>query len=130
MKVRTYLALAAIALVASACTSAQQDEAVDAADAFVAAVADADGAAACAALAPATVGELVQSTQKPCEEAVLEEAKEAGARIDARTFGTMAQVRYRDDVLFVTRFGDDWKVMAAACTPKAGDPYDCQIQGR
>ena len=127
---RTHLAVTAVCVALTSCTSADQDEAVHAADAFVAAVDGEDGAAACAVLAPATVSELVQSSQKPCEEAVLEEAEPAGPRVDARTFGTMSQVRYRDDVLFVTRFGEEWKVMAAACTPKAGDPYDCKIQGR
>ena len=113
-----------------ACTSPEQDEAVRAADEFVTAISEDDGEAACALLAPATEGELVQAAKKPCAAAVLEEAKEAGPRLDATTFGTMAQVRYRDDVLFVTRFETGWKVLAASCTEKAGDPYDCQIAGR
>ena len=76
------------------------------------------------------MAELVSASQKPCEQAVLEEAKQAGSRLSANTYGTMAQVRYHDDVVFVTRFENGWKVLAAACTEKAGDPYDCQIAGR
>jgi hypothetical protein len=72
----------------------------------------------------------VQSAKKPCEQAVLEDAtKDPGSRLSANTYGTMAQVRYRNDVLFVTRFENGWKVLAAACTEKAGDPYDCEIAG-
>jgi hypothetical protein len=127
---RSQVALALLVLAASGCTSADQDDAVAAADGFVTAVDRHDGKAACAVLAPATVSELEQSTKKPCEQAVLEEARPASPRVDAKTYATMAQVRYRDDVLFVTRFGSTWKVMAAACTKKTGDPYDCDIQGR
>lgn len=112
------------------CTSSQQDEAVEAADRFVTAVSEDDGEAACAVLAPATVSELVRAAKKPCHEAVLEEAKVAGPRVDADTFGTMAQIRYRDDVLVVTRFQTGWNVLAAACTHRSGDPYDCAIAGR
>ena len=123
-------ALALVPLMLAGCTSPEQDEAVRTADMFVTAVSEADGEAACALLAPATEGELVQAAKKPCAEAVLEEAKEAGPRLDANTFGTMAQVRYRDDVLFVTRFETGWMVLAASCTEKPGNPYDCQIAGR
>lgn len=114
----------------SSCTSPEQDDALHAADEFVTAVSENDGEGACAVLAPTTVSELVQATKKPCAEAVLEEARKAGPRLEASTFGTMSQVRYRDDVLFVTRFESGWRVLAASCTAKAGDPYDCQIAGR
>lgn len=119
----------AVCLALSACSSAEQDEAAEAADRFVAAVIEDDGAAACELLAPATLAELVQSSGKSCEEAVLEEAKEAGERLETETFGTMSEVRFTDDVLFMTRFPDGWKVHAAACTPRQGRPYDCTIKG-
>jgi hypothetical protein len=127
---RQFAVVALVGTALSACTSAQQDEAVEAADVFVRAVEENDGEAACAVLAPATVSELVQSSKEPCEQAVLEEARRAGSRLSTNTYGTMAQVRYREDVLFVTRFESGWKVLAAACTEKSGDPYDCQIAGR
>jgi hypothetical protein len=45
------------------------------------------------------------------------------------TFGTMAQVRFSGDVMFVSEFGNGWKVMAAGCSPVPGHPYDCTLQG-
>lgn len=44
-------------------------------------------------------------------------------------FGTMAQVRYPEDTVFLARFRSGWRVMAAACSPQAHDPYDCRIKG-
>jgi hypothetical protein len=99
------------------------------ADRFEASVSEQDGAGACALLAAATVEELEQSAGKPCEKALLEEAKDGGARIDAARFGTMAQVRYRQDVLFLTNGPDGWQVLAAACRPSRGAPYDCSVSG-
>jgi hypothetical protein len=43
--------------------------------------------------------------------------------------GTMAQVRFREDTVFMSEFRHGWKVMAADCKPRTGRPYDCQIQG-
>jgi hypothetical protein len=41
----------------------------------------------------------------------------------------MAQVRFRQDTVFMAQFRDGWKVMAADCAPRPDKPYDCQIQG-
>ena len=119
-----------VAVVAVGCGGAPEEGADRAADAFAAAVDGGDGGAACELLAPATVAELVQSTGKPCTEAVLEEISDPGRRIETETFGTMAQVRYSNDVMFVTEFEDGWKVMAAGCTSRPGAPYDCRVKGR
>jgi hypothetical protein len=37
-------------------------------------------------------------------------------------FGTMAQVRFEGDTLFVSRFPRGWRVMAAGCTPVLDSP--------
>ena len=117
--------------VLSSCTSAEQDEAAGAADAYAAAIDAKDGAAACAALAPATVAELEQSAQKQCAQAVLDEATPPGARTETQTYGSMSRVRFEGDVVFVGRYGDGWKVVAASCEPRPDDaPYDCGIEGR
>ena len=36
-------------------------------------------------------------------------------------WGESAQVRYDDDAVFLARFGDDWKIRSAGCTPGEGE---------
>jgi hypothetical protein len=114
----------------AACAPTEEDAAVGAADDFVAAVSDGDAGEACALLAPASLEELEQSTGAPCVETVLGEAKAAGDRVEVSTFGTMSQVRYADDVLFLTRFDAGWLVVAAGCTGQRDGLYSCGIEGR
>lgn len=121
---------AGLVLTLSGCTPSEQDDAAQAADDFVAAVTDEQAEAACALLAPATVEELEQSSGGRCAETVLEEAVAAGDRVEVSTFGTMSQVRYSDDVVFLARFDDGWRVVAAGCTARRGAPYSCGIEGR
>ena len=128
LRVALLTALPVIGL--SGCASSEQDRARTAADDFVTAVHDGDGSAACAVLAPATVEELERSSGSACREAVLEEAVDAGPQADSSTFGSMAQVRYAEDVVFLAEFDDGWRVVAAACTPRRAAPYHCAIQGR
>ena len=82
-------------------------------------------------LARSTKSELEQSTGDPCETAILDEAIQAlGARIDVDAYGTMAQARFEQDTLFLTRFESGWRVLAAACTPRPSvDSYDCRVKG-
>jgi hypothetical protein len=119
-----------LVMLLSACASSEKDDATRAADDFVSAVSDGDAGGACALLAPATREELEQSTGAPCVEAVLEEAKAAGDRVEVSTFGTMSQVRYADDVLFLTHFDAGWLVVAAGCTGQRDGLYSCGIEGR
>ena len=44
-------------------------------------------------------------------------------------FGTTAQVRYEGETLFLARFDDTWRVVAAGCTAQRPKPYDCLLQG-
>jgi len=129
-------ALAALALVLmgslvlSACASSQQDDATRAADGFVAAVTDRQADRACALLAPVTREELERSSGGPCAEVVLQEAAEPGRRLGVSTFGDMAQVRYAEDVLFLSRYSEGWRVVAAGCVAQGDEPYSCGIEGR
>jgi hypothetical protein len=119
-----------LAVVVSGCGSSQDDPAELAARDFYAAVRAGDGAAACELLAPQTRHELAQSSAKPCAVALLsEDLPTVGRPDDVRAYGTMAEVRYDTDTVFVTRFRYGWRVMAAACTPTPAGPYDCEIKG-
>jgi hypothetical protein len=119
-----------LALGLSGCSPSEQDDATRAADQFVAAVRDGDSQTACSLLAPATVEELEQSSGVACADVVLEEATVAGERVGVSTFGTMSQVRYADDVVFLSRFDTGWRVVAAGCLLRQDGPYSCGIEGR
>ena len=122
--------LAAITLAGCASAGDREDAAADGAVRVLAAVDAQDGAGACAALAPDTVEEIEQSAGQPCAEAVLDEDLPAPGRVvGADVYGQWAQVRLDDDTLFLAVFPDGWRVVAAGCTPRGKQPYDCRIGG-
>ncbi len=102
----------------------------DTAEAFYAALGEGDGAAACDLLTAATRSELEQSSGKACDQAIVEEladAHESGGNV--RVYGVMAQGRGSEETIFLTRMPEGWRVLAAGCAPRAGDPYDCVVRG-
>ena len=124
---RFVLAALCIPLLAG-CAGTQDGPAASAARALLEAAHDGNGSAACDLLAPAARSELEQTSGKPCAEAVLEEDLGDGAgpaRIEV--FDTAAQVVVGADTVFLSRFDGNWLVIAAACTPVPGRPYDCSI---
>ncbi|MDO9496398.1 MAG: hypothetical protein Q7J48_11905 [Nocardioides sp.] len=121
--------LAAVLLV-SACGSPAGDDAERKASSLRGAIARDDGAAACAVLSARTLSELEQSSDKPCAQAILEETLPTGGAVSqVRVFGSMAQVRYDDETVFLSRYGGGWRVSAAGCTESASGIYDCVIKG-
>jgi len=134
--VRTPRALAVVAVAVlgaagvSACGSPETSDATQVARRFARAVDGSAASAACGYLAPATKSRLEQSAGKRCPAAILEQhLPSTGAVRSATAYGAMAQVRLRGDTLFLARFQGGWKVMAAGCSPKAGHPYDCTLEG-
>ena len=122
--------VAGVALSLTGCGGSQQTAVDDAARAFHAAVADRDGSGACDLLAPETRSELEQSAGKACSAAVLEQQlPEAGEIRSTRVYGTMAQVRYDTDTVFLARFSSGWKVMAVACAATPSSRYECEVKG-
>jgi hypothetical protein len=124
--------MAALAVgVLTSCGGTQDQAAAQAADTYAQALAQEDTAKACSVLAPSTRSELEKSTGKSCSDAVLDEAvSDVGSRLSVHASGTMAQVRFAQDTVFLTRFKSGWRVLAAACTPPdSPGPYDCQLQG-
>jgi hypothetical protein len=124
------LAVLAAGLLCS-CGGGQDEAVARAADDFVQALAQQDGDSACALLAPTTSEELEQSSGQPCSKAVLDEGViDAGARVSVQAYGTMAQVRFAQDTVFLTRYQSGWRVLAAACAPPSSQgSFDCQLQG-
>lgn len=124
------LAGASLLALLSGCATGEEDAVRRSADEFEAAITDQDGAAACALLAPVTRSELEQSSGTSCEKGVLEEvAPTDRATGRVQVFGTMAQVRYGGDTVFLTEFREGWRVFAAACEPRGAKPYDCKVKG-
>jgi hypothetical protein len=101
-----------------------------AASRFAEAVSSGRAAVACSLLAPETKSQLEQSEGKKCLAAILDEdLPEADAVEDSSRFGTMAQVVFGGDVMFLADFPSGWKVVAAGCSAVPGQPYECQLQG-
>ncbi|MCW2504931.1 MAG: hypothetical protein JWO79_3215 [Actinomycetia bacterium] len=125
-------ALALCAVTLSGCGAARgpQDAAVVAATHFAAAVSQHDGAAACGLLGEAPRTELEKSAGKPCAQAITGEDLPGLGRIaKVETWGEQAQVRGSSDTVFLSHLTGHWLVMAAGCTPRPGDPYDCIVTG-
>ncbi|MEU0268669.1 hypothetical protein [Nocardioides sp. NPDC006303] len=117
-------------MVLTGCGSGQDQAVRDSAAAFQDAVAAQDWARACALLAPETRSELESAAKLPCDDALAEEDLPApGVPDDVDVFGTMAEVRYQGETLFLTRFADGWRMFAAGCTPQQPKPYDCAVHG-
>jgi hypothetical protein len=108
----------------------RQAAAVTVASRLLQAVRGGDGSGACGLLAPATRASLEESAGQACPAAILDEDLPAPQGSPAsRVFGQWAQVRYRDDALFLAVFPGGWRVVAAGCTPRGERPYDCKLQG-
>jgi hypothetical protein len=114
----------------SGCSTVHQQAVMSTVGAFYAALGSGNGARACALLAPGTRSELDQSSGRPCDREVLKDGvAHPGVQQGLQVFGTMAQVRFSHDTVFLARFNDGWKVMATACKHVPGQPYSCSIKG-
>jgi len=119
---------------ASGCSSHRADDVRHVASEFYDAVASQRGADACALLAPPSRSQVEQSEQKPCP-AAIEAAgvPAADGPGSVRVYGTMAQIKWRTEVTFLTRYGDAWRVMAAGCSlpppaQRTAQHYDCKVE--
>lgn len=123
-------AAATAAMLLTGCSSGHEPDVESAASRYFDALASDDGQAACDLLAADTRSELEQSTKEPCAKAIVSEAvAQPGERKDVQVFGTMAEVRYSDDTVFLTQAHEGWRVMASACKPVPAHPYDCSVKG-
>jgi hypothetical protein len=116
--------------VAAGCGADQGADARATAMRFTDAVSSGDHSLACSLLAPETKAQLEQAVGKPCAAAIAEEDLPAADALEhAAVFGTMAQMRFAGDTVFVSQFPRGWRVLAAGCSPLPGQPYDCRLQG-
>jgi hypothetical protein len=125
--------LAALTVCLAGCATLGEREAAvsRAALRFTESVRQADGPRACAALAPTTRQELEQSAKSPCPKALLEEQLSYGGPVrSVQVYGQQARVVLDGDTLFLSSFPSGWRITAAGCEPRPGQPYDCQVKGR
>ena len=116
-----------VAALLSGCAGAQADDVSDVAAAFEDPAGD--PGERCALLVPATVAALESEESAPCADVISELPLEGGAVESVEVWGGDAQVRLSGDTLFLAETPAGWRVVAAACEPRAGAPYDCEVEG-
>ncbi len=131
---RVRLVLAAVVVVATACGCGAPRERIDGASAVASSFAEAarsgDGTAMCALLARGTREELARSEGTTCDKAVVEQRlSTVGPVREVDVHGLRAMARFEGDTLFLSRFSTGWKVVAAGCVPRPGQPYRCRVKG-
>ncbi|MGK5498135.1 hypothetical protein [Streptomyces sp. URMC 125] len=125
------IATTTAALIAG-CGASQEriDGASMAAASFAEAAQAGDGGAMCAVLARETRQELERSERTTCDEAVVEQQLATTGPVEGvDVHGRQAMARLRGDTLFLSEMSTGWKVVAAGCTPRPGQPYQCQVKG-
>ncbi|BCL26672.1 hypothetical protein ACFFS2_00760 [Streptomyces aurantiacus] len=126
------IALCVLPLGLTACGTAGERgaDASAAAEALEDALGRGDLAALCAALAPQTRSEVEESEKKACVDAIGSQDLPAGGAVrGVDVYGRQARVVLASDTLFLSRFPDGWKVVAAGCRPRPGLPYQCSVEG-
>jgi hypothetical protein len=130
MGLRRTVALAGcVVLCVAGCSSTQEGEVEQVAERLHAAVRADDGAGACELLSEEAQEELQESGDS-CEVAILEAGLSPDGRVEkVSVYDTSGQVRYDDDVVFLSEFPDGWKIIGAGCEKRAAAPSDCKVQG-
>ncbi|OQR59723.1 hypothetical protein B6E66_33745 [Streptomyces maremycinicus] len=116
----------------SACggTGQRGDRASSAATAFEKALSSGDRTALCAALAPETRKEVESSAKKACPDAISAEELPTGGPVrGVDVHGRQARAVLASDTLFLSQFPGGWKIVAAGCKPRPGQPYECSVKG-
>jgi hypothetical protein len=115
----------------AACTGPGAQDAAQAATSFEQLAADSPDRA-CDLLAGHTREAVEKSAKKSCAEALPDlDLPAASTMQSVQVYGHDAQVRLADDVVFLARFAEGWKVTAAGCKPGdvVDEPYDCDVSG-
>jgi len=120
--------LCALAALCGCSSDLTQREAAGAALEFV----RASPAVACQLLAPDTLEELSSDAGTSCAVALAElNLPRTGSVRSVEVAGESAQVKLDDQVIFLARFPEGWRVTAAGCRRTDADPsssYDCEVE--
>jgi hypothetical protein len=105
-------------------------DASSAARAFERDLGEGDRAGICAALAPETRGEVEESGKKACVDGIRGQDLPAGGPVrSVDVYGRQARAVLASDTLFLSQFPGGWKIVAAGCRPRSGQPYQCSLKG-
>ncbi|WP_143591103.1 hypothetical protein [Thermoactinospora rubra] len=122
------LLLMAAAVLVTGC-GADTTAPVRTAEQFYRALSGGQADAACRLLAPRTAEKLPEESEG-CGQA-LEKKKQqlqGGSVESAEVWGDEARVVLSGDVVFLHHYPDGWRVKAVGCRPRAGQPYDCEVE--
>ncbi len=123
---RVLVVLGSCALALAGCAGAHEPEVTRVATAFE--DASADPGIRCDLLTPGARAQLDRAGTS-CGEQLGGLPLEGGEVESVEVWGGNAQVRLSGDTVFLTRTSAGWRVAAAACTPTAEGPYDCEVEG-
>ena len=127
---RRWLVLVSVAAaLAGGCSQAQDASSIETtARDFFGAVSDEDGQRACALLSP-DARESLETGGDSCDEEITKLRLEGGEAGRPEIWGEQARVRMGSDTVFLTRWASAWRITAAGCERRAGEPYDCEVEG-
>ena len=120
------LAAGALTVLVPGCASTEQPDVQRVATQFEDSSGDAQ--ARCDLLAPRTLEKLEEQLAEPCVEGIGDLPLDGGDVGQVEVWGGNAQVQLGGDTVFLTRTATGWRVTAAACTPQAVGPYDCEVE--
>lgn len=122
-----------LALSSAGCGASSEQQAAETAATRFVSLRAAEPAAACALLAPTTIESLEKSAGQACPDALTVADIPDGTTVRAVTVdGHSALVVLADQRVFLARFDDGWRVIAAGCRRDSTDtsvPADCEIKG-
>ncbi|HEY5788553.1 MAG TPA: hypothetical protein VIT65_27655 [Microlunatus sp.] len=112
------------------CAPAEAGPARVAADDFQASVAARDWPSACELLSEDARTQLESTSARSCVQALPELELPRGTAADIQVWGHNATARVTGRALFLARFADGWRVVAAGCESRGDDrPYACSVRG-
>ncbi len=123
--------VAVFGLALSGCTGPGADQAGQVAQSFEQLVTS-DPDQACDLLSEHTREAVEKAAKKSCAEALDDQGLPAeGAVQTVEVYGHDARVLLENDVVFLARFAEGWKVTAAGCQAGAqpDGPFDCDVGG-
>jgi hypothetical protein len=77
---------------------------------------------------PDTAEKLEQQLGTSCAQGIGDVPHTGGDVVEVQVWGGNAMVRLGRDTVFLDKAPSGWRVAAAACTPQAEGPYDCEVE--
>ncbi|MEW2353841.1 hypothetical protein [Spirillospora sp. NPDC029432] len=108
------------------CAAAEDGGVRSAVASLYGAVRDGDGRAACERLVPRAARSL-ESGGSDCAQEILGLGLRGGPVHDVEVWSDRARAGAGSDTVFLTRWGDGWRVSAAGCRAQGDRPYDCEV---